>query len=82
VAKAAVANDPGNMQKRVMKRAGDAYFFGGEGISPGKRVKSGTVRSELACGNPAFTSIIEDYGEERNSQELWMMCVAQTNVPE
>ena len=65
----------------MMKRAGDAYFFGGAGISPGKRAKSGTVRAELACGNPAFTSIIEDYGEEKNSQELWAMCVTQTDLP-
>jgi hypothetical protein len=67
-------------EKRVMKRAGDAYFFGGAGISPGKRAKSGTVRSELARGNPTFTSILEDYGEEKNSQELLAMCVAQTDV--
>jgi hypothetical protein len=75
-----VVGTAGNLQKRVMKRAGDAYFFGGAGISPGKRAKSGTVRSELARGNPTFTSILEDYGEEKNSQELLAMCVAQTDV--
>ncbi len=79
-ANVAVTGTVGNLQKRVMKRAGDAYFFGGVGISPGKRAKSGTVRAELACSNPAFTSILEDYGEEKNSQELLAMCVAQTDI--
>ena len=59
-ANVAVTGTVGNLQKRVMKRAGDAYFFGGVGISPGKRAKSGTVRAELACSNPAFTSILKD----------------------
>ncbi len=86
MAEAAVANDPvvrtaGNLTKRVMKGAGNAYFFGGAGISPGKRAKSGTVWSELSCGNLAFTSILGDYSEEKNSQELRAMCVAQTDVP-
>jgi hypothetical protein len=75
VAKATAANVPvvgtaGNLTKRVVKRASDAYFFGGAGISPGKRAKSGTVRSKLARGIPMFTLILEDYGKEKNSQEL------------
>lgn len=75
-----VIGTAGNLQKRVMKRAGDAYFFGGVGISPGKRAKLGTAQAELACSNPAFTSILEDYGEDKNSQELLAMCIAQTDV--
>ncbi len=85
VAEAEAENVPvigtvGTLQKWVMKHAGDAYFFGGVGISPGKGAKSGAVHAKLACSNPAFTLTLKDYGKEKNSQELLAMCVAQTDV--
>jgi len=31
----------------------------------------GRVRTQLTCSNPAFTSVLEEYEEEKNSQEIF-----------
>jgi hypothetical protein len=60
-----------------MKHAGDVYFCGGPNMPPAERVCVGKVWMQLPRANPAFTSIIEDCGEEKNSQELFELCLAQ-----
>jgi hypothetical protein len=68
-----------SMVKRVMKRAGYMFFSGPE-TTPTKRNCAGKVRTQLARSNPAFTSILEDYEEEKNSQEIFEFCLAQTQL--
>jgi len=59
-----------SMAKRVMKRAGD-MFFSGPKTTPTKWSCMGRVRTQLTCSNPAFTSVLEEYEEEKNSQEIF-----------
>jgi hypothetical protein len=73
------AAPPVLMVKRVMKRAGDMFFSGPE-MTPTKRNCAGRVRTQLACSDPAFTSILEEYEDEKNSQEIFKFCLAQTRL--
>ena len=66
-----------SMAKRVMKRAWDMFFSGPE-TTPTKRNCAGSVRTQLARSNLAFTSILKEYEEEKNSQEIFEFCLAQT----
>jgi len=59
-----------SMAKRVVKRAGDMFFSGPE-TTPTKRNCAVRVRTQLARSDPAFTSILEEYEEEKNSQEIF-----------
>jgi hypothetical protein len=68
-----------SMAKRVMKWAGDMFFSGPE-MTPTKRNCAGRVRTQLARSDPAFTSILEEYEEEKNSQEIFEFCLAQTRL--
>ena len=67
------------MVKRMVKRAGDMFFSGPE-TTPTKRNCAGKVRTQLARSDPAFTSILEDYEEDKNSQEIFEFCLAQTQL--
>ncbi len=73
------AAPPISMVKRVMKRAGDMFFRGPE-MTPTKRNCAGRVRTQLSCSNPAFVSILEDYEDEKNSQEIFEFCLAQPQL--
>ena len=66
------------MVKRVMKRAGDTFF--GEATSPATKVAAGKVCSHLARADVVYTSIVDDYEEEKNSQEIFKFCVEQTTL--
>ena len=66
------------MIKRVMKRAGDTFF--GEESSPATKVAAGKVRSQLARADAAYTSIVDDYEAEKNSQEIFKFCLEQTTL--
>ena len=66
------------MVKRVMKRAGDTFFGGA--TSPATKVAAGKVRSHLAWADVVYTSIVDDYEEEKNSQEIFKFCVEQTTL--
>jgi hypothetical protein len=68
-----------SMAKRVVKRAGDMFFSGPE-TTPTKRNCAVRVRTQLARSDPAFTSILEEYEEEKNSQEIFEFCLAQTRL--
>jgi len=68
-----------SMAKRVMKRAGDMFFSGPE-TTPTKRNCAGRVRTQLAHSDPTFTSILKEYEEEKNSQEIFEFCLAQTRL--
>jgi hypothetical protein len=68
-----------SMAKRVMKRAGDMFFSGPE-TTPTKRNCAGRVRTQLARSDPTFTSILEEYEEEKKSQEIFEFCLAQTRL--
>jgi hypothetical protein len=67
------------MAKRVMKRAGDMFFSGPE-TTPTRRNCTGRVRTQLAHSDFAFTSIIKEYEEEKNSQEIFEFCLAHTRL--
>jgi hypothetical protein len=67
------------MAKRVMKRAGDMFFSGPE-MTPTKRNCTGRARTQLARYDPAFTSILEEYEEEKYSQEIFEFCLVQTRL--
>jgi hypothetical protein len=67
------------MVKRVMKRAGDMFFNGPE-MTPTKRHCAGRVRMQLARSNPAFISILKEYEDKKNSQEIFEFFLAQTPV--
>jgi hypothetical protein len=73
------AAPPISMVKRVMKRAGDMFFSGPE-TTPTKRNCAGRVRTQLSRSDPEFTSILEDYEDEKNSQEIFEFCLAQTRL--
>ena len=66
------------MVKRVMKRAGDTFFGGA--TSPATKVAAGKVRSQLARADAAFTSLVDDYEAEKNSQEIFKFCLEQTTL--
>ena len=68
-----------SMAKRVMKRARDMFFSGPE-TSPTKRNCTGRVRTQLTHSDPAFASILKEYEEEKNSQEIFAFCLAQTRL--
>lgn len=72
------AAPPISMVKRVMKQAGD-MFFSGPKMTPTKRC-AGRVRTQLSRSNPAFTSILEEYEKEKNSQEIFEFCLVQTRL--
>jgi len=65
------------MAKRVMKQAED-MFFSGPKTTPTKRTCVKRVRIQLTCSDPAFTSILEEYEEEKNSKEIFEFRWAQT----
>ncbi len=69
---------PISMVKRVMKQAGDVFFNGG--ALPGKRRSAGKVRARLSQEDPVYTSIVNDYEEEKSSQELFQFCLAQASL--
>ncbi len=74
------AAPPVSTVKRVMKQAGD-MFFSGPKTTPTKRNCAGRVRTQLARSDPAFTSsILEEYEDEKNSQEIFEFCLAQTRL--
>jgi hypothetical protein len=55
-------------------------FFSGPKKTPTKRNYTGRVRSQLARSDPAFTSILEEYSDKKNSQEIFEFFLAQTPV--
>ncbi len=69
---------PISMVKRGMKRAGDVFFNGG--ALPGRRRSAGKVRAQLSQEDPAYTLIVNDYKEEKCSQELFQFCLAQASL--
>ena len=69
---------PVSMVKRVMKRAGDTFFSGAS--SPATKSAAGKVRVQLSRGDVAYTSIVEDYEAEKNSQELFQYCLEQSTL--
>jgi hypothetical protein len=69
---------PVSMVKRVMKRAGDAFFNGAS--SPATKIAAGKVRMQLSRGDVAYTSIVDDYEAEKNSQELFQYCLEQSTL--
>ena len=69
---------PVSMVKRVMKRAGDTFFSGAS--SPATKSAAGKVRVQLSRGDVAYTSIVEDYEAEKNSQELFQYCLEKSTL--
>ena len=55
-------------------------FFSGPETTLTKRNCAGRVRTQLERSYPAFTSILEEYEEEKNSQEIFEFCLAQTRL--
>ena len=66
------------MVKRVMKRAGDTFFGGA--ASPATKAAAGKVRAQLSRADAAYTSIVDDYEAEKNSQEIFKYCLEQSTL--
>ena len=66
------------MVKRVMKRAGDTFF--GRAASPATKAAAGKVRAQLSRADAAYTSIVDDYEAEKNSQEIFKYCLEQSTL--
>ncbi len=58
-----------------MKRAGDVFFNGG--ASPGKIRAAGQVRAQLSLEDSAYTSIVNNYKEEKS---FFQFCLAQASL--
>ncbi len=69
---------PVSMVKRVMKRAGDAFFNGAS--SPATKIAAGKVCAQLSWEDVVYTSIVDDYKEEKNLQELIQYCLMQSTL--
>jgi hypothetical protein len=67
-----------SMIKRVMKRAGDTFFSGA--VLPATKKAAGKVCAQLSWVNAAYTSIVDDYKAEKNSQELFQYCLEQATL--
>jgi hypothetical protein len=67
-----------SMIKRVMKRAGDTFFR--RVASPATKKAAGKVRAQLSRVDAAYTSIVDDYEAEKNSQELFQYCLEQATL--
>ncbi len=66
------------MVKRVMKRAGDTFF--GRAASPATKAAAGKVRAQLSQVDVTYTSIVDDYKAEKNSQEIFKYCLEQSTL--
>ena len=66
------------MVKRVMKKAGDTFF--GRAALPATKAATGKVCAQLSWANPAYTSIVDDYEAEKNSQEIFKYCLEQSTL--
>ncbi len=66
------------MVKWVMKRAGDT-FFGGAAL-PATKTAAGKVCDQLSQADAAYTSIVDDYEAEKNSQEIFKYCLEQSTL--
>ncbi len=66
------------MVKRVMKRAGDTFF--GRVALPATKAAAGKVCAQLSRVDAAYTSIIDDYKAEKNSQEIFKYCLEQSTL--
>jgi hypothetical protein len=66
---AAVTNPAASMSmiKRVMKRAGDNFFIGA--ALPATKKAASKVCAQLSWVDAAYTSIVDNYEAEKNSQE-------------
>ncbi len=64
--------------KRVMKRAGDNFFCGA--ALPATKAAAGKVRAQLSRADVAYTSIVDDYEAETNSQEIFKYCLEQSTL--
>jgi hypothetical protein len=66
------------MVKKVMKRAGDTFFGGA--ASPATKAAAGEVRVQLSRADVAYTSIVDDFEAEKNSQEIFKYCFEQSTL--
>jgi hypothetical protein len=67
-----------SMIKRVMKRARDTFFSGA--ALPATKKAAGKVHAQLSWVDVAYTSIVDDYRAEKNSQELFQYCLEQATL--
>jgi hypothetical protein len=63
------------MRKTVMKRAGNIFFSGV--ASPATKKSAGKVCAHLSREDAAYTSIVDNYEAEKNSQEIFKYCLEQ-----
>ena len=69
---------PVSIVKRVMKRAGDTFFSGA--ASPATKIAAGKVCTQLSWGDVVYTSIVDDYKEEKKFQDLCQYCLMQSTL--
>ena len=69
---------PVSMVKRVMKRAGEIFFS--RAASPTTKIAAGKVCAQLSWEDVVYTSIVDVYKEEKNSQKLFQYCLMQSTL--
>ncbi len=55
-------------------------FFLAVSASPEKRRSAGKVRTQLSRMDPAYTLIVDNYDEEKSSQELFQFSLVQATL--